>query len=298
VRRASGTEPERALEHVGVEDRLDHRLCGRLHNTVADSRNRQRPSLRRPAGLRNEHPASRKRTPPSLLQIRGQLVKQPAHAVLLDIGDGLAVDAGRAMIGAHQLPRTLQNVPAVDLVIERVEPSPGISLGRPVKRSLQFSDLVLLGGPSHDVALTSPSLYVTRERSSGPSHRYGLCCPAVASGNTAASDAHPARDPLPGSTPVIGPVAPAAPTPQAAGWAAITTRQASRDATDRSVAPPEGLLTLGFDPARFQTEPPACYRASWQLPGRDSHPQATTSLCWNSYSISNPPTLGALSEVL
>jgi len=43
--------------------------------------------------------------------------------------------------------------------------------------------------------------------------------------------------------------------------------------------PPKGLLMLGFDPARFQTKPPACYRASWQLPGRDSHPQATTSLC-------------------
>ena len=69
-----------------------------------------------------------------------------------------------------------------------------------------------------------------------------------------------------------------------------------RDATDRSVAPPEGLLTLGFDPARFQTEPPGCYRASWQLPGRDSHPQATTSLCWNSYSISNLQTLGALPD--
>ena len=86
------------------------------------------------------------------------------------------------------------------------------------------------------------------------------------------------------------------PTPK--GRAAITTRQASRDATDRSVAPPEGLLTLGFDPTRFQTEPPACYRASWQLPGRDSHPQATTSLCSISYSISNLQTLGALSEVL
>ena len=58
----------------------------------------------------------------------------------------------------------------------------------------------------------------------------------------------------------------------------LTTRQASRDATDRSVASPTGLLTLGFDPARFQTEPPACYRASWQLPGPDSHRQATTSL--------------------
>jgi hypothetical protein len=60
----------------------------------------------------------------------------------------------------------------------------------------------------------------------------------------------------------------------------LTTRQVSLDAADRLVAPPEGLLTLGFDPTRFQTEPPACYRASWQLPGRDSHPLATTSLCW------------------
>ena len=59
-----------------------------------------------------------------------------------------------------------------------------------------------------------------------------------------------------------------------------TARQASLHATDRSVAPPTGLLTLGSDPARFQTEPPACYRASWQLPGRDSHPQATTSFSW------------------
>ena len=38
-----------------------------------------------------------------------------------------------------------------------------------------------------------------------------------------------------------------------------------------------GLLTLGFDPARFQTKPPACYRASWQLLGPDFHRQATTS---------------------
>jgi len=37
-------------------------------------------------------------------------------------------------------------------------------------------------------------------------------------------------------------------------------------------------LTLGSDPARFQTEPPACYRASCQLPGPDFHRQATTSL--------------------
>jgi len=56
----------------------------------------------------------------------------------------------------------------------------------------------------------------------------------------------------------------------------LTTPQDSLDARNRSVAPPQGLLTLGLDPARFQTEPPACYRASWQLPGPDLHRQATT----------------------
>jgi hypothetical protein len=43
---------------------------------------------------------------------------------------------------------------------------------------------------------------------------------------------------------------------------ALTTRQASLDATDRSFASPTGLSTLGFDPTRYQAEPPACYRAS------------------------------------
>ena len=57
----------------------------------------------------------------------------------------------------------------------------------------------------------------------------------------------------------------------------LTTPQASLDAADRSVASPMGLLTLGFDPDRFQSEPPACYRASWQLPGPDLHRLATTS---------------------
>src|SRR3954452_16488248 len=41
--------------------------------------------------------------------------------------------------------------------------------------------------------------------------------------------------------------------------------------------PLTGPSTRGFNPARFQTEPPVCYRASWQLPGPDFHRQATTS---------------------
>ncbi len=42
--------------------------------------------------------------------------------------------------------------------------------------------------------------------------------------------------------------------------------------------PPKGPLTLGFDAGRFPPTPPACYRASWQLPGPDLHRLAGTSL--------------------
>jgi hypothetical protein len=58
-----------------------------------------------------------------------------------------------------------------------------------------------------------------------------------------------------------------------------------------SSLPLKGPLTLGFDPARFQTKPPACYRASWQLPGPDSHRQATTSLQTISPAATSRPYL-------
>jgi hypothetical protein len=57
--------------------------------------------------------------------------------------------------------------------------------------------------------------------------------------------------------------------------------------------PPTGLVTLGFDPARFQTEPAARYRAPWRLPGPDSHRQATTSLPLDPVRITSN-CLGAL----
>src|SRR5215210_1686006 len=61
--------------------------------------------------------------------------------------------------------------------------------------------------------------------------------------------------------------------------------------TARSL-PPKGLSTLGFDTGRFPPTPPACYRASWPLPGPDSHRQATTSLCWIRSPQSTTPNSG------
>jgi hypothetical protein len=43
-------------------------------------------------------------------------VEQPVNPVLLDLGDGELVDARRAAVAAHLLPRPLQDVPAGELV--------------------------------------------------------------------------------------------------------------------------------------------------------------------------------------
>ena len=71
---------------------------------------------------------------------------------MCDHGQGGPVNARRAAVTAHLLPRPLQDIPAVDLVEQRVELPPGIGLGRPVKRMLQGADSVPTdsrqGGPS------------------------------------------------------------------------------------------------------------------------------------------------------
>jgi retron-type reverse transcriptase len=110
-------------------------------------------------------------------------------------------------VTGRRTPRPPHDVPAVDLVIQRVESSSGIGLGRPVKRMLQSTDRAgtpdARGGTSHEGTHRPLLDQPTRERSSGPSHHRRLCCPSGSIGTTTASDAVPAGRPLPGSSPVI-----------------------------------------------------------------------------------------------
>ena len=200
-------KPERAVEHVGFEDRLEHDLHRCLHNPVADRRDRQW-TLLASARLRDEHPTCRADSPRPAPQVRGQFIQQPGHPVLLDVGDGLSVDACCAAVAAHVDPRPLKDVSAIDLVRERVEPSPGNGLGRPVKRMLQGTDRIrnglLRGGTSHDGthrATSKNEQYASTKQRPFPHRRF--CCPlgsrsSLTSSTTTASDAHPTRHPLPG----------------------------------------------------------------------------------------------------
>jgi site-specific DNA recombinase len=205
VRRPPRAEPEAARQEVRLEDRLEHDLHRGLHDPVANRRNRERTLLRGPR-LRDQHPPGRQRPVPALPQFAGQFVEQPGHPVLLDSGQGDLIDARRAVIAAHRDPRAPQDITAADLVIQRVEPTSGIGLGRPVQRMLQGTDRISRdtparsrsGGTSHDGTHRAPPDNTAHRRSSGPSHHRRLCCPPGSTGTTAASDAHPASNPLPG----------------------------------------------------------------------------------------------------
>ena len=58
--------------------------------------------------------------------------------------------------------------------------------------------------------------------------------------------------------------------------------------------PPTWHSTLGFDAGRFPPTPPACYRAPWQLPGRDLHPLAVTSLRTHATQTIRPTALQSI----
>src|SRR6266540_501372 len=91
----------------------------------ATAGDRQRPLLSRP-GLGDKHPTCQLRLVAAILETGGELAEQPVNTEQLDLLNGHLVDTGCATVAAHQLPRTLQHVPTGDLVIQRVEPSPGI----------------------------------------------------------------------------------------------------------------------------------------------------------------------------
>jgi hypothetical protein len=89
-----------------------------------------------------------------------------------------------------------------------MKPSSRIGLGRPVQRMLQGTNRVRMhgshsGGTSHrDTHRAPPSQhYASTKQRPFPHRRF--CCPVGSIGTIAASDAHPARHPLPG-IPVIG----------------------------------------------------------------------------------------------
>jgi hypothetical protein len=93
-------------------------------------------------------------------------------------------------------------------------------------------------------------------------------------GQSGNSSAPPAATAPSKSIPATTPSPPPIPCPPTSVRPSTASTAITRKRTELSKL----RLTLGSDPARSQAGPPACYRASWQLPGPDFHRQAATSL--------------------
>ncbi len=88
-----------------------------------------------------------------LASVDAVAARQPARQAagslrVLDSGQDDLVDARRTTIAAHRDPRAPQHVTTADLVIQRVDPTSGIGLGRPVQRMLQGTDRIPVSWPS------------------------------------------------------------------------------------------------------------------------------------------------------
>src|SRR5215210_4149607 len=87
------------------------------------------------------------RTVVSLAQVRRQFGQEAFDPLLLNLLDGLLVYAGGPSVRLHLLPRSRQDVLAVHLVVERMEPPRRTRLRGSIQGSLKLLRFVW-GGPS------------------------------------------------------------------------------------------------------------------------------------------------------
>jgi hypothetical protein len=166
VRRPLRSEPERAGQEAGLEDRLQDQPGRGLRYPVPHPRDSEWAALLRPSRLGDVDPAHRLRAVAPVQQVLAQLRQHPLHPVGFHRLQGLTVDAGGALVATDLLPGPPQHVWPSDPVVQGVEAPLTVPLRGHVERSLECTDFVDgVVGRSH--ALTRPS-QLARHRSAGP----------------------------------------------------------------------------------------------------------------------------------
>lgn len=137
-----GPEPVTRVGEPGLEDRFEDQLRGRHHHPIRHGGNRERPEFSRPPRLGDLDPPQRRWTIRMRPQPLRQVLEEHFHPGGGHHVDGQAVHARRAPVRTHDRPCPPQDVHAVDVAIQGMEPSFGFLLGTTVERPLQGSDLV------------------------------------------------------------------------------------------------------------------------------------------------------------
>src|SRR5262245_19916893 len=164
---ALGSETEGRRQEAGLEDGLEHQLGGGLSHPIPHPRDGERALLAWPPRLRDVDPPRWLRPVATGQQQLTQLPQHPLHPVCLHGGQGLAVDAGGALVASHLFPGVPQHVGSSDSVQEGRKLPPTVPLRGHIKRALKCTD-VFRGGVGLRHALTRP-LQREHHRSPGPS---------------------------------------------------------------------------------------------------------------------------------
>src|SRR5205809_146741 len=149
------TKPVRALTEIRLQDGLNHQLHRRLDDPIPHRRYAKTSLLPWLPRLRDVHPPDRLRAIPLLAELRFELVEHAVYPVRLDRCHRLLVHAGAAAVPSDPLPRLLQHIASIDLVVHHAELPLRRHLGRPIQLPLEyphrFTSRVLSPGGNHAV---------------------------------------------------------------------------------------------------------------------------------------------------
>ena len=111
---------------IGFEDRFEHQHRCCHARPITQGRDAQGPKFA--IGLRDEHSSNGVRSVSLLPERKRQFSQASRDPVCFDVRKILAVDAGRALVGAALGVGMRQNVVAADLILQGVEAIAGLRL--------------------------------------------------------------------------------------------------------------------------------------------------------------------------
>src|SRR5215472_2038361 len=123
---------------VRLEDRLEHELGSSLHHPVPYRRDAERPLAA--AGLGYQHPSHRHRLIRLLDQVLPDARKPCFQPCRLDRLEPHLINTRRAAVGTDERISVLQNVGAIDLVVEQIETELRLRLRLDIQLPLKAPD--------------------------------------------------------------------------------------------------------------------------------------------------------------
>jgi len=146
--RLARSEPERTVQKVRLENRLDHQFHSHLNNTISNRGNPQGSFS--PVRFRNVDTLDWQRLVAFGTKFFVQLVEESCHArTINDVLTRHPIHAGRTLVLQYQLPCCCQHVAPIDPVVQYVKPKLRLLFGLATQLPPQCRDFYSQSHPCY-----------------------------------------------------------------------------------------------------------------------------------------------------